>query len=294
MWKNICEKIAALPLRRILTVLLLAVFLFAAAMLAIRSAENRENQRENAEAQQVAGLAETEDVSGQAEAAISTEDTAETEEKEEAPEEPEEEKVPAADLLPKEMAYLADIDVAALQEVNEDVVGWIEIPNTEISYPLMQGEDNDFYLNNTWQGEENSSGSIFIDYRCSADFNAFHTIIYGHRKRNGTMFGSLKYYKDDDYWQEHPSIWIVTDDAIYRYDIFAAWAAPIDSGVYSLYYPTRAKRAELLDMFISKSSISTGISPKMQDRILTLSTCTGQDYSARWVVHAVLTLKVMR
>ena len=87
------------------------------------------------------------------------------------------------------------MDLSPLQEVNADVVGWIEIPGV-LSYPLLQGGDNAYYLTHAWNGEENAAGAVFLDCRADACLGDFNTLIYGHRMRNGTMFGSLKHYKD--------------------------------------------------------------------------------------------------
>ena len=87
------------------------------------------------------------------------------------------------------------MDLSPLQEVNADVVGWTAIPGV-LSYPLLQGGDNAYYLTHAWNGEENAAGAVFLDCRADACLGDFNTLIYGHRMRNGTMFGSLKHYKD--------------------------------------------------------------------------------------------------
>lgn len=87
------------------------------------------------------------------------------------------------------------MDLSPLQEVNPDVVGWTAIPGV-LSYPLLQGGDNAYYLTHAWNGEENAAGAVFLDCRADACLGDFNTLIYGHRMRNGTMFGSLKHYKD--------------------------------------------------------------------------------------------------
>lgn len=195
---------------------------------------------------------------------------------------------PEAEDIPQEVAELSAIDLDALREVNGDVLGWIAIPGTEIAYPLVQGEDNRFYLNHNWKAESNSGGSIYLECTNRRDMSDFHTIIYGHQMRNGSMFGSLKYYKDIDFWQEHPSIYIALDNGIYRYDIFSAQEA----GVRSVVYRTDKVESELQEEFLQfcteNSVIDTGLIPKGDDRIVTLSTCTGRGYANRWVVHGML------
>ncbi len=106
--------------------------------------------------------------------------------------------------------------------------------------------------------------------------------------RNGSMFATLKYYKTLDFWQEHPRVYIVLDDGVYRYDIFAAREAAVGGPVYRLDLEERGLGEAFIQDCIDGSVIDTGILPDTGDRLLTLSTCTGTGYATRWVVHAVL------
>ena len=99
----------------------------------------------------------------------------------------------------------ADIDLDALQAVNEDVLGWITIPGTELSYPLVQGADNDYYLDHTWNHERAAVGSIFLECSVSPDFTDYNSLIYGHRMHNGSMFGVLRNYLKTDFWRQAPA-----------------------------------------------------------------------------------------
>lgn len=183
---------------------------------------------------------------------------------------------------------LASIDLAALREVNPDVVGWIYIPNSMVNYPLMQGEDNQFYLEHTWEGSENPYGSIFLEQRSSPDLTDFNTLIYGHNMRNGSMFGGLSSYGYQWFWEWNRYIYIVTDSGILRYEIFSSYLANIDSATYRIRFPESEDREAFLDMALENSQISTGLTPGSADRIITLSTCTGMGYESRRVVHAYL------
>lgn len=259
--------------RHALMALLTLVLLVSAGMMLRQHLEYRKIAADSAEAAQVAGLPER---STQPSAPVQTEPGVSPE-----PEEPPEP-------LPEEAAALADIDLEALQAVNEDVVGWIEIPGTGLSYPLMQGADNQYYLSHNWKKETSSGGSVFLESTSSRDLTDIHTIVYAHRMRNDTMFGTLKYYKDLDFWQEHPRIYVVTADGVYRYDIFAAQEASVTGIVYRLDIEESSLEEEFLRYCIEGSEIDTGITPEAGGRILTLSTCTGNDHANRWVVHAVL------
>lgn len=182
---------------------------------------------------------------------------------------------------------LAGIDLEALQAVNPDVVGWIYIPDTELSYPLLYGADNDYYLDHTWDGVRNSGGAIFFDYRCAPEFENFNTIIYGHRMLNSAMFNTLKNYKDPDFWREHPVVYIMDRSGVHVYEIFAAWEPSVTSIAYTLDLSTEEKRQEFLDTALEESQVDTGVTPGPMDKFLMLSTCAERGHATRWVVQAV-------
>lgn len=186
------------------------------------------------------------------------------------------------------MLALRGINLEALRESNPDVVGWISIPQTQIHYPITQGQDNDYYLHHTWDLQSNIAGSIFLETNSNPDLTDFNTIVYGHNMRNGSMFADLHLLADPDFVAEHPYVYIVTDTGIWRYEIFASYNAPVDSITYGLSFQQTKTREEFIAHAMELSQIQTGITPEVTDRILTLSTCNGMGYSARRVVQARL------
>lgn len=186
------------------------------------------------------------------------------------------------------IAGMEKINLDSLRERNEEVVGWIRIPNTNLDYPIMQGEDNEFYLNHAWNGDNSFSGSIFLENRSDPTFSQYNTIVYGHNMRNGSMFATLREYKKDKFRQKKPYVYIRTDEGVLRYEIFASFDAPLDSPVYGLSFNQTETKVKLLEFAKENSVIDTGIEPAITDRILTLSTCTNTGYSSRWVVLARL------
>lgn len=185
------------------------------------------------------------------------------------------------------MAYYAQINLEALREINHQIIGWIAIPDSEVSYPLVQGEDNDYYLNRTWKREKSSVGAIFLECQVNENFHDFNTIIYGHNMRNGSMFGSLKYYSEESYQKEHPYVYLVDDNGVHRYRIYAAYEAGVREIPYHLNITDEKKKEEFIEYGVSHSLIDTKIKPGTENKIVTLSTCTGRGYSSRWVVQAV-------
>lgn len=182
---------------------------------------------------------------------------------------------------------LKDMDFSALRQQNPDVLGWILIPGTRVSYPVVQGTDNSYYLNHTWRGGKNSVGAIFMDYRNSGDLSDFNSIIYGHRMNNRSMFGTLSQYKSRSYWQAHPYVYLTDDSGTHRYEIFAAGEVSVESNVYRLGLRSSSGRQSFLDSCLSLSALNTGVTPHVYDKVLTLSTCTGNGHATRWVVQAV-------
>ena len=182
---------------------------------------------------------------------------------------------------------LKDMDFSALRQQNPDVLGWILIPGTRVSYPVVQGTDNSYYLDHTWRGGKNSVGAIFMDYRNSGDLSDFNTIIYGHRMNNRSMFGTLSQYKSRSYWQAHPYVYLTDDSGTHRYEIFAAGEVSVDSDVYRLGLRSDSSRQSFLDSCLALSALNTGVTPHTYDKVLTLTTCTGNGHATRWVVQAV-------
>jgi len=191
--------------------------------------------------------------------------------------------------LPKvSVDNLKNLDLSALQKVNKDVMGWIIIPGAGISYPLMNGDDNSYYLNRTWDRQWNTMGAIFLEAECSSKLTDFNTIIYGHNMRNTTMFSNLKKYVKKSYWKNAPYVYIATEKGVYRYDIFAAYEVEVEGHVFWLDIEDETLKQKFIDRSLEMSELSTGIVPTVSDKILTLSTCTGNGHEKRMVVQAVL------
>ena len=245
----------------ILSVLALVLGLF---VVVHQSSDYKKGQQDYEEAEQLANLPEREEISTPSVETVRSRSASED---------------PYAAMLKE------NIDFSALKEVNSDVLGWIDIPGTEISYPILQGTDNNYYLEHTWKGEPNAMGSIFLESQVDPELADFNTIIYGHRMRNLSMFGSLKYYEDISYWEENPSVYVVIEGEAYRYDIYAAYKAEPEDIIYRLKVNGRPQKQELIRFGLENSVIDTGIIPTTYDRILTLSTCTGSNHANRWVVQ---------
>lgn len=262
--------------RLILNCILAAVLLFGSYKFIVSRLENRRSQQDYDQALLVAAGQQQEETLPPEMAPDSTK--------------PSEGPVENAQELPEDpvIQELLAIDLDALREENEDVIGWILIPGTKINYPLLQWTDNDFYLEHTWKQSPNASGAIFMECQNAPDFSEFNTIIYGHNMINGTMFGSLHHYRSPHYWENHPYVYILNDEGVLRFDVFAAQSANTQSIIYGLGIETDQRKKEFLRFAQDYSFFETDLTPTVEDRILTLSTCTGAGHVNRWVVLSIL------
>ena len=177
------------------------------------------------------------------------------------------------------------IDLVSLQQINPDAVGWIEIPDTALSYPLVHTSDNVYYLTHTFRREESRSGAIFIEHSNHPDLTDLHTIIYGHNMKNGSMFADLKNYREQSYLEDHPYIYIDLADGSHCYQIFSCHEAPVTDISYTIGYAADDVYASFLDEITASSLYDTGVTAGVDDSVITLSTCTSNDAN-RFVVHA--------
>lgn len=164
-------------------------------------------------------------------------------------------------------------------EINPDYVGWIRIEGTAVDYPVMQGRDNERYIDTTFRGEKNRSGAIFMDCDCREGFSAPLAILYGHNMKDGSMFASLHRYRNNDFLTEHPVITItVPDGETLTYRIFAAKVTDIYDEAFAL----RKKDQQTVDAYCAKLN-----KPESPGQVLVLSTCmSGGNEDARLLVFA--------
>lgn len=186
-----------------------------------------------------------------------------------------------------------EINHAALSAINGDYKGWLNIPDTNISYPVPQGPDNDFYLHKLFENKQYEyAGSLFIDAYSAKMENQDNLIIYGHNMKNGSMFGTLKKFKTKSYFDAHPYIEFYTPDEKRIYLIFSV--RTVSSNINNLDYALEGFDVQdYINKAISASEQSRNIdinqngfenSPYKQ--IITLSTCVG-DTSKRLIINGI-------
>lgn len=183
------------------------------------------------------------------------------------------------------------VDFAALQEQNEDCIGWIYFENPDISYPVMKGVNNNEYLRTTFFGEARTAGSIFIDADNAADFSDENTFIYGHNMKDGTMFGQLKSYEEEAFYRENPQFMIYTPGGCGYYTIYSCYTANVndEKDSFAISFSATEEYEEFQKMVKARSLYDTGVEVKPEQKTVTLMTCNkaGEDY--RLLIHAVQT-----
>ena len=179
------------------------------------------------------------------------------------------------------------VDFEALQEINPDIVAWIYLEDTKINYPVVQGDDNSYYLKHTFEGKRNSAGCLFLDNRNQKVFSDRHSIIYGHHMKSGTMFSDLDKYKKQAFYDDHPTILLMTPNQNYTIEVFAGYVASVEDEAWKLGF-TPMGYEEWLGLTEEKSCFDSLIEPVAMDRVITLSTCSNEFDNARFVVVGVL------
>lgn len=189
----------------------------------------------------------------------------------------------------KKLYYMKNpVDFTALQGINDDIVGWLKVGALDISYPVTQASDNDYYLHLTFELVQNTAGCIFVDYQNRPDFQDDNTIVYGHNMKDGSMFGTLKNFVQDGVYESDPYFWIYTPERIYKYEIFNCSTVGAVSNTYTLEFGSRKEFQNYLDKALMQSQVdSSKVKVKSSDKIVTLSTCTG-DEETRFVVQGKL------
>lgn len=190
-----------------------------------------------------------------------------------------------------------DIDWDALHEESEDIYAWIYVPDTTVDYPVLQHPtDNSYYLKYNLDGTKGFPGCIYTEDFNKKDFTDSHTVIYGHRLKDKTMFSSLSFFEDEETLEEDHYFYIYTEDYVYVYQVFAAYEFPsihlLDNYDLSNEYVYAQYIKDIFFMDSTNARIANirhDIEVTKEDKIVTLSTCTNDhDASLRFLVTGVL------
>lgn len=187
-----------------------------------------------------------------------------------------------------------DIDFKEIHKINEDVIAWIYAKDTKINYPVLQGDTNDEYLRTMYNREYNISGSIFVDSACEKPFEQFNTIVYGHRMKDKSMFGSFGEFRDADYFKKHQTMYIVTPEKKYKVGLFSVITIKADSPLYNMNFGGDTEKSSYLEQIKGlneakcEEADAAAKSVEPTDNIVMLSTCSYEYEDARLVLYGKL------
>lgn len=178
----------------------------------------------------------------------------------------------------------------SLLGMNQDITGWIRLDDTPIDYPILQGEDNRYYLDKNYKRQNTRAGSIFMDFRNKVELSSRNTILYGHDMKDGSMFGNLKKYLEHPFFNQHRLLHFDTLYESYEAEVFSVYRTTTDFNYIQTDFNSKAEYASFLQNIQSRSVFQSRVVLTEDDSILTLSTC---DYEldpdkGRLVVHAKL------
>ena len=180
-----------------------------------------------------------------------------------------------------------------LHESYENVIAWLEIEGTDINYPIVQTNDNDYYLNHNYKNEKSSAGAIYFDKDVKIN-ESDNLQIYGHRNKYGLMFEPLIKYAKKDFYEKHKTINLTTLEEDATYEILAIFYSRVyysnETNVFRYYYFVNAESEEEYNKFVNNakkaSKFDTGVDAKYGDKLITLSTCEYSRENGRFVVVA--------
>ncbi len=189
---------------------------------------------------------------------------------------------------------LLSVDLTEYKNKNADTVAWLKIDNTNVDYPLVKSTDNKFYLNKNFAKENSKAGWIFSDYRNNFLNLNYNTIIYGHKRKDKTMFGTLDYLLNEHWYDnlDNYLIYLSTDNINYLFQVFSVYTIYQESYYIKTNFINKEEYQKFLDTIKERSKFNLG-NVNIYDKILTLSTCLDNNGN-RIVVHAKLIKKEIR
>ena len=189
----------------------------------------------------------------------------------------------------KTRIYIPDIEIdfEALREINNDSAAWLYNPGTVIDYPVFETDNYTYYISHLPDGTANANGSLFIDYNNTSDFSGPLTVIYGHHMKSGKMFGSLVGYKQQEFYDLHPYMYLYTEHENYRIDLM--YGAVIGAGKWKEHaFMFTENKENLLAYAMDNTTFESDVEYKEGDRVVVLSTCSYEFNEARYIVVGIL------
>lgn len=185
-----------------------------------------------------------------------------------------------------EAPYVSPIDFETLKEINSDVVAWVEIPGTNVNYPVVWTTDNETYLDTDFEGNKSVSGTVFLDCDSQPDLLGRHNILYGHHMRDGSMFKDIVKFKEEDFFKEHRDVFIYTPDRTIHLRTIAALYGDADGTKRQ----TKFESQETFDEYVNEMTKACEFREdpgKGVERLYSFVTCSYEFNNARTILYAV-------
>ncbi len=180
------------------------------------------------------------------------------------------------------------VDFAMLQEINEDVIGWLQDGEGTIDYPVVLGEDNEYYLTHLFNHEQNKLGTLFMDCRNEGGLTDKNTVIYGHNMKDGSMFATLLNYRDQSYYESFPMMTLYTPEGDFTIEFFAGIVADGNYEFIRFQFKDNADFQNYIDIIKEKSTFESDVEVGPEHRIVTLCTCSYEFDNARYALYGKL------
>lgn len=180
-----------------------------------------------------------------------------------------------------------NVDFEALKEKNSDLVAWIKVNGTQIEYPVVKHTDNDFYINHSFDKSYNNAGWIFADYKNKFDGTDKNIVIYGHNRRDNSLFGTLKNILTEEWYnnEENKNIVFITENENSIYEVFSVYRIEAEDYYIKTNFVNDEEFAKFIETIKGRSKKDFNVLVNSIDTILTLSTCAN-DNRYRVVLHA--------
>ena len=172
----------------------------------------------------------------------------------------------------------------SVKELNEDAFAWLYIPKTEINYPIVHHTDDSYYLNHNAKGNYTAAGAIFMGSSNFSNFSDRNTVIHGHHLYDGSMFGNLGKWEDQEYFDTHNVFYINTPTRNYKVEMIAYFVTPANGQAYTIDFRGDEDVEDWVNWVLSQSAVESGYEYKEGDRFVTLSTCMYNYADARGVL----------
>lgn len=181
--------------------------------------------------------------------------------------------------------YVNSANEEELKSINSDYKMWIQIENTNINYPVVQGSDNDYYLKHNFRKESNISGTVFVESANDID-NDKNIILYGHNMRNGTMFNNITNYKEESFFNEDNKISIIMNNTLYEYEVFSVYVKNVSEVNLAIGFANEDEFINYAYNEADESLYKKDVDFSAEDNLITLVTCSYEFTDARTIVVA--------